>query len=166
MRCRLCIGCLCAAVLSGCATSPPEDNPPLVSLYSFSDRGRTDFEEVVLSLRFRGADAPYQNLHVGLTAFVNPTRNASTVGAERIAQSLESRVAARLVELLSGSGEQSIEETPRLRETIRAEAQAVLDVAMKQWKHGSEYNVEVVVTRLYWTDASVALPEPRRRFPW
>ena len=36
---------------------------------------------------------------------------------------------------------------------------------MKEWKHGPEYQVEVAVTRLYWTDASVGLPA-RGRFPW
>ena len=74
MRVYLCAGCVCMTLLSGCTTSPPDDDPPLVSVYSLGDRGRTDFAEVVVSLPLRGADAPYHNLHVGVTAFVNPAR--------------------------------------------------------------------------------------------
>jgi len=149
--------CLALAVLaSGCVTSPPTEGKA-TSAYSVGDRARVMFDEVVVSLPFRGANAPYQNLHVAPAAVVNVQRTtySSTYQAQDILRRLETRVAARLSEVLSGLGEQSLSDTGALRLKILNEAQAVVDDALRQWEHGSEYRVEIVIGSLYWTDASV-----------
>ena len=154
-------------VLSGCARDRPQGEPyPYPS--QVGDQGRVSFEEVVVSLPLRGATGPYQNLHVAVTASINPV-DPGGMGpffAEGIVRRTEARVAARLVQALSALGGQSIDRTDELRGRVAAEAQGAVDEAMRPWKRASEYRVEVSVTRLYWTDPSVGAPAPRRRFPW
>ena len=166
MRDRIHLLCCLAlvALASGCATSPPAEGTA-VSAYSVGDRARVTFDEVVVSLPFRGASAPYQNLHVVPAAIVNARRTtySSPYQAEGILRRLETRVAARLSEVLSSLGEQSLSDTPTLRKRVLTEAQAVVDEALRQWEHGSEYRVEIVLASLYWTDASAGRVQQQQR---
>ena len=70
---------------------------------------------------------------------------------------------ARLVETLGTAGEQALENTDALRSRVIAEASPILERALQNWKHAPDYKVEIVVTSLYWTDASVGRPAPRSR---
>lgn len=156
--------CVAMAAVSGCA--PTVD--PAVPLNYVGDRGRLTYDELIVSLPVRGVSAPYQNLHVAVSVFLYQTQNRSS-GAfevEGVVRRCEPRVAARLVEVLTRLGEQSIEGSPQLRETVRTEAQAVIDEGMKNWKGGSAFRAEVAVTQLYWTTPTVGAPPPKRRFLW
>jgi hypothetical protein len=169
-RMQLIAGLVLLGLASGCVTSSPPADRTGVSAYSVGDRGRVMFDEVVVSLRLRGANAPYQNLHVVPAALVNPRQTASSSSyespyqAEQILRRLEVRVAAQLSQMLCGLGEQSLEDTGTLRQKILAEAQSVVDEALRQWKHGPEYRVEIVIASLYWTDSSVG--RPRQQKAW
>jgi hypothetical protein len=159
----------CFALLTltaGCITTPPAEGTK--SAYSVGDRARVMFDEVVVSLPLRGANTPYQNLHVAPAAVVNvrKTTLSSPFQAEQILRRLESRVAARLTETLSSLGEQSLSDTPVLRSKVLAEAQAVVDEALRQWEHGADYRVEIVIASWYWTDASVGRAHPQRGVWW
>ena len=125
--------------------------------YAVGDRARVGFDEVVVSIAFRGANPPYQNLHLSLSAFVNPLRKTSTAewDVEGILRRCEGRIGARLSEVLPARGPQSLDDTPGLRKLARVEAQQIVDDAMKRWEHGGDWQVEVAVSSLYWTDASV-----------
>ena len=115
----------------------------------------------------KGTTAPYQNLHVALAAFANPLKPtvANTYDAEAILRRLESRVAARVSESLSNLGEQTLD-TRELRKTILDEGQSVINGALRQWEHGSDYRVELVIASLYWTDASVGRAAQQRAGWW
>jgi len=159
--------CLMVATLaSGCVTSPPTEGT--TSANYVGDRARVTFDEVVVSLPLRGANAPYQNLHVAPAAVVNVRRitHSSTYSAQDILRRLETRVAARLSEVLSSLGEQSLSETTALRRRVLTEAQAVVDEALHQWEHGSDYRVEMVIASLYWTDASVGRLQQQKGWLW
>ena len=151
-----------AALASGCVTSPPAEST--TSAYSVGDRARVMFDEVVVSLPLRGANAPYQNLHVAPAAVVNvrQTTYTGTYQAQDILRRLETRVASRLSEVLSSLGEQSLSDTSALRRRVLSEAQTVVDEALRQWEHGSDYRVEIVIASLYWTDASVGRAQQQR----
>ena len=41
-----------------------------------------------------------------------------------------------------------------------------LDEALRQWEHGSEYRVEIVIASLYWTDASAGRAQQQQRGGW
>ena len=162
-----CIVWVCAAsAVCGCSRETHGD--PVVPVDYVGDRGRISYDELVVSLPVRGTGAPYQNLHVTVAVFLDQTErgSAGAFGVEGVVRQCEPRVGARLVESLTRLGEQSIEATPQLRETVRAEAQAVVDEAMKHWKDGAAYRAEVAVTQMYWTAPTVGPAPPRRRFPW
>jgi hypothetical protein len=154
------------ALASGCVTTPPTEGT--TSAYSVGDRARVIFDEVVVSLPLRGANVPYQNLHVAPAAVVNvrKTTYSSPNQAEQILRRLESRVASRLSEVLASLGEQSLSDTAVLRRKILAEAQVVVDEALRQWEHGADYRVEIVIASLYWTDASVGRLQQQRGLWW
>jgi hypothetical protein len=115
-----------------------------------------------------GTNTPYQNLHLAVTAFINPVREtrAGPWEAQGIVQRCEARIAVRLSRVLGGQTAASLPDAERLSELARSEAQAIVDEAMKRWEHGSDYKVEVAVASLYWTDASVGQPAQARRGFW
>jgi hypothetical protein len=144
-------------LLSGCATAPPPGGGPVTGYY-VGDRARVTFDEVVVSLPLRGVNAPYQNLHLSVAAVINvrkTTWGSTTYELQDIVRRSEHRIAARLSEVLSGLGEQSPGDTAALRQRVLTEAQPLVDEALRQWEHGSDYRVDIVVESLYWTDSSV-----------
>jgi hypothetical protein len=163
-RIFLCIALV--ALAAGCVTTPPADGT--ASAYSVGDRAHVMFDEVVVSLPLRGANVPYQNLHVAPSAVVNVRKKtySSPYEAEQILRRLEGRVASRLSEVLAGLGEQSLSDAANLRRKVLAEAQAVVDEALRQWEHGADYRVEMVIASLYWTDSSVGRLQRQRGSWW
>ena len=169
MNAKAIIPVLCCAAsfyFCGCVTSPVTPGTT-VSAYSVGDRARVAFDEVVVSLKMHESTAPYQNLHVALAAFANPSKPtlASNYDAETILRRLETRLTARVSESLSNLGEQSLD-TRELRMKILSEGQSVINDALRQWEHGSEYRVELVISSLYWTDASVGRVAQQRASWW
>ena len=160
---RLFVCLAVAAGATGCVTAPPPEGTA-VSAYSVGDSGRVVFDEVVVSLAFVGAHASYQNLHVVPAAIVNVRKatSSSAYQAEQILRRMETRVAARLSEVLSGLGAQSLSDTAALRQRVLTEAQTVVDEALRQWEYGADYRVEIVIASLYWTDASVGRVQQQR----
>jgi hypothetical protein len=143
--------------LCGCMSSPPAGPEGMASAYAVGDRGRVGFDEIVVSLPYRGASTPYQNLHISLTAFTNPLRKtaSSEWDVEGILRRCQGRIEARLSQGLAAQGEQSPETDLKLREMAHREAQPIVEDALKRWEHGGDWRVEVAVSSLYWTDASV-----------
>jgi len=150
------IASLAVVALSACMTAPAPEGA-VVSAHSVGDRAGVVFNEVVVSLPFRGTSDAYQNLHVAPAAVVNVrnTTSSSAYEAEGILRRVETRVAARLSEVLSGLGWQSLADTASLRQLVLKESQSVVDEALRQWEHGADYKVDIVIASLYWTDASV-----------
>jgi hypothetical protein len=161
----MCTAVVCVA--AGCVTTP-QNGGQVESAYAIGDRAQITLDEVVVSMPLRGGNGPYQNLHIGLGALVNPQKttlyNPYTV--EGIVRRLESRIASRLVEKLTGMGQQSVEDLAMLRKIIGSEAQGIVESGLQHWQHAPEYRVEVVVVSLYWTDASVGRPAQQRRSWW
>jgi hypothetical protein len=155
-----------ASLLCGCITTPGPKGQTSYA-YELGDRAQLAFDEVVVSQRLKDSPQPYQNLHVGLTATINPLKTSvyEPYTVSDVLQRLQARIDARVVEALSGR-EQSLTDMPTLRARVEQEAQAVVDEAMQRWKHGAEYQVKVLVVSLYWTDASVGRAPAARRGWW
>ena len=156
------VGAAAAGLTCGCVNPVAEGQTSYAS--AVGDRSRVALDEVVVSLPLKGATQPYQNLHVCLAAAINPVKTSaySPYTVMDILQRLEARIGARLVEVLSGMKEQTLDDTPALRARVAQEAQTVVDEAMQRWQHGSEYEVRMLVVSLYWTDASVGRTAVRR----
>jgi hypothetical protein len=154
------------SLLCGCLTSPAPEGAAY-SAYAVGDRTRVALDEVVVSLPMKGATQPYQNLHVGLAATINPVKTTlhEPYTVSGIIQRLEARIGARVLEFLSGTKVQSLDDMASLRAQIAREAQNVVDEGMHRWQYGSDYDVKVLVVSLYWTDASVGRT-PTIRHSW
>lgn len=163
IKTSLLAGITLIGLLCGCVTSPPTAGETVSASY-VGDRARLMFDEVVVSLPFAGINT-YQNLHVTLAALVNPRKASlsNSYQVEQILRRVETRVSAHTSQLLSQLGSQSLSKTEQIRERIRAEAQTVVEETFRQWDHGQDYRVEMVVVNLYWTDASVGrIPQQAR----
>src|SRR5215213_5564373 len=118
---RMTLLCATIAQAAGCAPKlPPTPGEPPVSAFDVGDRARVAFDEVAFSIPFRGASTSYQTLHVAVNAFVNPTHSQESrlYEAQTIVRRCDARIAARLVEVMAGIGEQSIGDTEPLRKRI------------------------------------------------
>src|SRR5262245_2093760 len=156
----------CAALCGGCMTAPAANGPTSYTS-ALGDRAAATLDEVVVSLPFRGSNTPYQNLHVVLAVFANPTRetSGSPYEVESLMRRLDARIGSQLSSALSQAGPQSIDTIPALRQLVVREAEKVLSAALQGWKYTADYKVEVVVHSLYWTDASVG-KSPRAGRAW
>lgn len=152
------------ALLSGCINAPTATQPTSYAS-TLGDRANVGLDEIVVSLPLKGSNALYQNLHVNLAVLINPVRetSGSPYEIESLVRRLDARLNSRLVEVLSTAGEQSLDSTDALRTRIIAEASPILEKALQNWKYAPDYKVEIVVSALYWTDASVGRPAPRNR---
>ena len=127
------------SLLCGCITSPAPEGAAY-SAYAVGDRTRVALDEVVVSLPMKATAQPYQNLHVGLAATINPVKTTlhDPYTVSGIIQRLDARIGARVVEFLTGVKGQSLDDMPLLRAQIARAAQAVVDEGMHRWQHGSD----------------------------
>lgn len=181
---KLIFGIGAMVLMGGCVSAPPPTEG-MVSAYSVGDRGKVIFDEVVVSLSLRTADGTwlpgYQNLHVVPAAVVNYRGErvrgsvsysgssaytpSSASEVEAILERLEIRVNAKLSEVLSQLQPQSLKDTATLRAIAKDTAQSVVHEGLAQWEHGKNYNVEMVILSLNWTDSSVGrVAQPRGRW--
>jgi len=153
-----------SAFLSGCINAPTATQPTSYAA-NLGDRANVGLDEIVVSLPLKGSGSLYQNLHVNLAVLINPVQETtgSPYEIESLVRRLDARLNARLVEVLSVAGEQSLENTDALRAKIITEASPILQRALQNWKYAADYKVEIVVSALFWTDASVGRPAPRAR---
>jgi hypothetical protein len=159
---------MCAVALGmsyGCVTEPTPADGTASYAYAVGDRERVAFDEIVVSLKLNDDPAPYENLHVALTAFVNPRRatKASLGDAESIVRRCERRLTVHVTATLSSLGPQTLVNGQKVRQDVKTEAQEIVDDAMKQWKDGGDFQVEIAVASWYWTSSSVGRVSPTQR---
>jgi hypothetical protein len=127
------------------------------------DRSSVFFREVLAAVSVEGAARPNQNLHIAMAAIVNPVKSSDdTAPAEQIIRRQEARIASEVLAVALASPTLNARELKTLRVTLASAGQAVIEKAMSQWKHGSLFEVRIVVTSLYFTDPSVAPSGPAR----
>ncbi len=142
--------------LAGCATTP--DAPGFASSAApVTDRASVAFDEVVAAVPVEGAGQVYQNLHVGLAAVITGSNASSnhTSQVDWIARRLEPKVAAATLQVVMDGSTLSPHKLGPVRETVAARAQEVAKESLRQWALAADYEVEITVTSLYFTDSSV-----------
>jgi hypothetical protein len=144
--------------LSGCATQPAATTTTSFT-YALGDRSTYKMDEIVVSLPLHGLPTTYQNLHISLGVLINPIRESASddSDAQSLVRRLEPRINATVSAALQDLGPQSLATTKALRSQAIAEADKVISKAIRNWKYAADYNIEVAVMSLYWTDASAGL---------
>ena len=155
VRWRLAVAAVSLVAL-GCATIPGDPAQPAHASY-VGDRAHLGFGEVVVSVPTAPEGASYHNLHVGLAAIINPTRQSSSslYEVQGIVRRMEPRIAARVVGEILSAGALGPAQLGSLRGGLAAAAQAEFDSAFAKWRQATNFEVEVVVVSLYFTDGSV-----------
>ena len=157
---------LVALLLAGCATTTPPGSfepgpkppaPPTNGVAADFAGTNQPFREVVVSVPVEGAHQVYQNLHVQLVAIVNPTDpavyDASTVRV--MLNRLEPRTCAEVMKVLTDSPTISPHKLDQVRDAILTKIQPVIRETLREWPHAAQYDVEVVIVSIYWTDSTV-----------
>ena len=153
---------------SGCASTPPppvEVAPASAPAPPVENGTSVFFNEVMVSVPVEGAHQVYQNLHVGVAANVY-ARNSASYDASAVAgllRRLEPRVAAATLQVVDDAGIVVPRKLGALRESIVARIQEVVNQTVGNWEHTAQYQVEVAVVSLYFTDSTVGRSEPARR---
>lgn len=151
----------------GCMTLPTDETQPSAAGY-VGDRAHTSLSEVVVTVPGPSSSSDYNNLHIGFSAIINAKQVSyfDLYDVERIVRRMEPRVASRVVELVLGTGSVSPAQLPTLRARIAADAQAEFVAAFSKWQHASEFEVELVITSLYFTNGSVGREDSVSRRWW
>jgi hypothetical protein len=146
---------------AGCRTAPPleepVDVPQTTKPVSRFEGANVPFREVVASVPVEGAHQVYQNLHVGLEALVTP--HDPSVGdpsaVRMMTCRLEPKVAAEVLKVMTDSPTISPHKLDQVRDNITAKIQPVVRQVLEAWPQASQYDVEVVIVSIYWTDSTV-----------
>ncbi len=126
-----------------------------------------DLDEIVVSV-LADEQGGYRNLHVGVSAIINPRKvsvyNPYDVRSlvKRLGPRLESKLVASILEF----GRVGVGDLRLVRERLDGDAQSVIDDALSGWEHSDEYEIDVVIGSLYFTDGSVGRRNDPRPAWW
>lgn len=153
-----------ALLFAGCVTYP-NNNDLAYGISSVGDRYESSLKEIIISIPNVNENS-YQNLHIEITAMINPTQKTLTWTSDvrDVFRRLEPRIADRIITVVYEHLDDFPSSINTLRLYIAREAQKVFDDVFSKWKHSDEWKVELLVTSLYFTDVSV--PMQTRRPMW
>jgi hypothetical protein len=160
--------CLLSLGLVGCVTGPaPQDQT--LSAHYVGDRMTLEMEEIVFTVGVseNTPASSYQNLHVRLSAVVNPkaATGISLYDVNGIVSRLQPRIRAHLIETFPLGRSVPLPSLQWLKGRITQEAQSIFNQHFAKWKHASAFDVQLVVSSYYLTDLSVG-PAPQNRPGW
>jgi hypothetical protein len=149
------LACLCVALIAGCTTAPSGDQ--VYSASYVGDRDSVALGDVVVTVPLKDADAPYANLHIVLSAIINPKKTSFSEvrKVNDLVVRLSPRICSAVVARILGHGVISASDLGALRKEITAEANRVFGEAFAKWVDAGDYSVEIVVTSLYLTKDTV-----------
>ncbi len=160
--------CLLSLGLVGCVTVPAPRDQTLSASY-IGDRMTLEMEEIVFTVGVseNTPASSYQNLHVRLSAVVNPkaATGVSLYDINDIFSRLQPRIRAHLIETFPIGRAVPMSSLQWLQGRITQEAQTVFNQHFAKWKHASAFEVQLVVSSYYLTDLSVG-PAPQNRRGW
>jgi hypothetical protein len=146
-------------------TNTPPVEAPLPAPARVEEGTSVRFDEVMAAVPVEGAHQVYQNLHVGIAATITPHTgtpfNPSQVGW--LLHKLEPRVSAATLQVVTDSGTISPRKVGALRDAVVAKIQEVVAQTLSTWEPSANYEVEVTVVSMYFTDSTVGRSDHGRR---
>jgi len=161
---KVCIAGLVALACAGCTLLTGGDGRIYNAVY-VGDRASVAFDEIVVAVPSKDRAGSVVNLHVVLTALINPTRTMlpDIRELQSILTRLAPRIAAAVVVAAQDQGPLAAGDLSTLREALAKEANDLFASACKRWAHAQHYTVTLVVTSFYLTDGSVGRASGRQR---
>lgn len=132
------------------------------------DRGAMNLDEIVVSVPVNGGSSQIRNLHIFLSAVINPVRptTAQEYDARAIVQRAHTRIASELVAAVASGKINSSKGLSDLRMQILNEAEMTFDPIYAKWAHSEDLRVDLVLTSLFFTDGSIGKSPQSNRFWW
>ena len=119
------------------------------------DRTTHSLGSLVFSVPLEGSKRPYENLHVTVTAIVNPLETVygeTTYDAVKIIDRTEARIRASLYRHLIFSGPANLETINALPAKIIAITEKTFRPVYKKWKYADKFSVEFQITAFYFSE--------------
>ena len=152
-------------LLMGCETVPGINGQVYDASY-IGDQDALAFDSFTVSVKTK--DGEPANLHVSLAALVNQEKHFILPDAYSeltgIIRRLETRMQYQLITKILSLDPETISNTQQLHAIVTAEAQSIFDAEYTKWKKSSYFDVEIVITSLYFTDLSVGKDTGTRRW--
>lgn len=143
-------------VLAGCVSLPSNTDRNYFSS-KVGDRASYDFKEMVIMVPAEKAQDGFLNLHIQLSAIINP-RKVTFAGDHEVQDIIwrqYPRLATRVTETVL-SNHFPLSDLNILRESVTQEANRVFDTEFHKWASAGDYEVQLVVISMHFTDGSVA----------
>lgn len=152
-------------LISGCVMAPSPQGGISSAAY-VGDRGSMSLDEIVVSLPAIGDGARIRNLHIFLSAVINPVRptTAHEYDARAIVQRAHTRIASDLVAAVASGKINPSAGLTDLRMQILGQAKITFDPIYAKWVHSGDLRVDLVLTSLFFTDGSVGKYPQSNRF--
>ena len=150
---------MCTILVSGCATLPPPHNVTSKASY-VGDYYTTQFADIIVSvptglaLPTGNENMSHENLHLSFSAIINPKdlSFSSKYDVGDIVRRYYERLASNIVEEILSYGEVKVQDLPVLRNKILQKAQVEFDKMFSKWSHSNDFEVEIVLTSIYFSD--------------
>lgn len=152
-------------MIMGCASFPAPEGQTSKASY-VGDTASVLLSEVVVSVPVSEESVPYRNLHVSCSAILN-TEKVSMVAqfqVENIIYRSKTKLSAEIVKELTKRGVINISDMEKLRSELVDKAQTIFDAVFSKWTYSDAFDVDIVITSMYFTDGSVGKNESGRRF--
>jgi hypothetical protein len=163
---RIVVTIILACYASGCATAPTPQGQQYHASY-VGDRLTVPLDEIVVTIPGK-PDGELRNLHVVFAAIVNPmgTSSAMEYDVRSIIERAYVRISSTLVQDITSGTINTSMDLENLRVRIVSAAKSAFDPVYSKWSRSGEFNVEIVVVSLYFTNGSVGRPPTQARFWW
>lgn len=162
---RIPILILAATMGAGCVSMPaPQGN--VYSAAYVGDRDTVTLDEIAVSVPATDNATGIRNLHIFLSAIINPTRTstAEEYGADSIVRRAHPRIASELVADLVAGKIDATKGLADLRMQLLSKAKSVFDPIYAKWTHSEDLQVELVLTSLFYTNGSAGKSSGSSRF--
>jgi len=146
---------LAVSLLAGCV-SLPSSGDKNYSSSKVGDRASYDFNEVVVMAPCAKAQEGFLNLHVQLSATINPQKVtiAGNSEVQEIVSRLYPRLAAAVTAVIQPQAD-PLSDLDALREKVAQEADRVFNAEFRKWAFSEDYEVQLVVISMHFTNGSV-----------
>jgi len=163
IRMRLALFVLVVSFLSGCVSMPSRHDQNYSSA-KVGDRASYDFNKVVVMVPSPNAPEGFLNLHIQLSAAINPKR-VTLAGHDEVRDivwRMFPRLAATVTETVQAQPD-PLSDLKTLREKIRGDVERVFRAEFCKWAFADDYEVRIEVVSMHFTNGSV---EPRSESAW
>ncbi len=142
--------------LFGCATLPPPPGQTSKAGY-IGDYDASHLGEIIVTVPSGDKKSELRNLHLSLSALINPKEPSisSSYNVSSIVQRFNSRLSSIIVREILKYNKITANDLASLSDKVVKMAQNEFNKMFSEWTHSDKFDVEIVLTSIFFTDGSV-----------